>query len=296
MRTPWLTDPRRRPATNRSEAAFNRADLLILLGVLGLLGSLQFAALGNSKTGGRAAVCLNNLRRMAAAWQMYAQENHEELPGNLDGGDVMTLSNSNQTWVLGWFDFRGGNAFPTNAGGSADTNTFILTQASQLAPYLSRDARPFKCPADTSLSYGVHGSPRVRSISMNSYIGNRSGPYTAGYHQFRTLGEFNRLPPAQAFVFVDEREDSINDACLQVSMDGAEPPDSSRYMWIDYPSDYHNRGANLSFADGHVETWRWRDPRTLRPHNPAQLLPLGVSSPNNPDIVRLHAAASFKEH
>jgi prepilin-type processing-associated H-X9-DG protein len=28
------------------------------------------------------------------------------------------------------------------------------------------------------------------------------------------------------------------------------------------PSDRHNRGANLSFADGHVEHWKWKVPKT----------------------------------
>jgi prepilin-type processing-associated H-X9-DG protein len=26
-------------------------------------------------------------------------------------------------------------------------------------------------------------------------------------------------------------------------------------------SDQHNRGANLSFADGHVERWQWQVPK-----------------------------------
>jgi prepilin-type processing-associated H-X9-DG protein len=28
------------------------------------------------------------------------------------------------------------------------------------------------------------------------------------------------------------------------------------------PSNRHNQGANLSFADGHVEYWRWQAPET----------------------------------
>jgi len=28
--------------------------------------------------------------------------------------------------------------------------------------------------------------------------------------------------------------------------------------WDDYPAQHHNRGANLAFADGHVEYWRWK--------------------------------------
>jgi len=33
----------------------------------------------------------------------------------------------------------------------------------------------------------------------------------------------------------------------------------------DIPSDRHNRAANLSFVDGHVETHRWRWPKANSP-------------------------------
>jgi prepilin-type processing-associated H-X9-DG protein len=31
-------------------------------------------------------------------------------------------------------------------------------------------------------------------------------------------------------------------------------------QWWDMPANRHSRGANLSFADGHVEHWKWRVP------------------------------------
>jgi prepilin-type processing-associated H-X9-DG protein len=30
------------------------------------------------------------------------------------------------------------------------------------------------------------------------------------------------------------------------------------------PSSRHNQAANLSFADGHVDHWRWRVPKVFR--------------------------------
>jgi prepilin-type processing-associated H-X9-DG protein len=27
------------------------------------------------------------------------------------------------------------------------------------------------------------------------------------------------------------------------------------------PADRHDKGANISFADGHVERWRWQTPK-----------------------------------
>jgi prepilin-type processing-associated H-X9-DG protein len=61
---------------------------------------------------------------------------------------------------------------------------------------------------------------------------------------------------------------------------------------VDFPAAYHNRAGNLVFADGHVETWRWQDPRTTPLHRLGRLIPLVVVSPNNVDIARIQAATN----
>ena len=129
---------------------------------------------------------------------------------------------------------------------------------------------------------------------MNSYLGERAGPLTAGYYQFRKISEIVKPKPSQAFVFIDEREDSINDGILWIDMTGHDPTAPSSYRIVDYPADWHNRGANVSFVDGHTETWKWRDPRTMPRHFRGVLLPLNASSPNNPDVGRIQEAASSK--
>src|SRR5262245_11003979 len=39
--------------------------------------------------------------------------------------------------------------------------------------------------------------------------------------------------------------------------------------WINSPGDWHNRGCNLTFADGHVEYHRWRVPKSSNFNPPA---------------------------
>jgi prepilin-type processing-associated H-X9-DG protein len=34
--------------------------------------------------------------------------------------------------------------------------------------------------------------------------------------------------------------------------------------WCDLPSDRHGQAGNLSFADGHVERWKWAAPKLFR--------------------------------
>jgi hypothetical protein len=127
---------------------------------------------------------------------------------------------------------------------------------------------------------------------MNGYLGERTAPYTSGYKLFKKISDFTDLPPARAFVFTDEREDGINDGWFIVDMTGFSPQNPIAYNIVDYPADWHNRGDNLSFADGHTETWRWRDSRTMPVHRAGSVIQLGVASPNNPDVARLQSAAS----
>jgi prepilin-type processing-associated H-X9-DG protein len=273
------------------DGAFTLTDLITVLAVLLILGAIQWPSVANIQGKGQVAGCLDNHRQLVRAWQSYAQDNNGTLVGNLDGANVSILANSNRTWVLGWFDFSGGIPFPQQYGGLANTNTFVLSQFSPLSPYLSHSAGVFKCPADKSLSRGTTGVPRVRSLSMNGYMGENQ-PYTSAYKQFKKISEITDPKPSHAFVFIDEREDSINDGVLQIDMSGFNPLNPSNYTIVDYPADWHNRGANVSFADGHTETWRWRDPRTIPPHRRGQLIPLGVSSANNPDVARIQTATS----
>ena len=275
----------------QTDGAFTLTDFITVLAVLLVLGAIQWPSVANTQGKRQVASCLDNHRQLVRAWESYAQDNNGILVGNLDGGNVQTIANSNRTWVLGWFDFNGGNAFPQGSGGFANTNTYALTQLSPFATYLGRNAAVFKCPADKSLSRGTTGAPRVRSLSMNGYMGENL-PYTSAYKQFKKLSEITDPKPSHAFVFIDEREDSINDGVLQIDMSGFNPLNPGSYTIVDYPADWHNRGANLSFADGHTETWRWRDPRTIPSHRRGNLIPLGVSSANNPDVARIQAAAS----
>lgn len=65
-------------------------------------------------------------------------------------------------------------------------------------------------------------------------------------------------PPSQIFVVMDEHEDSIDDGSIVIGADKYGYVD----QWLDIPAQRHDEGANLSFADGHAEHWRWKAAKT----------------------------------
>jgi prepilin-type processing-associated H-X9-DG protein len=123
---------------------------------------------------------------------------------------------------------------------------------------------------------------------MNGYLGARG--QIPGFREFGKLSEITNPKPSDEWVFMDEREDSINDGLFAIDA-------GDQYAIIDYPGSYHGGGAELSFADGHIEHHKWIEPTTNPPLIPGHRLPTGVkpTTPNDRDLQWLIAHTTSRE-
>ncbi len=126
----------------------------------------------------------------------------------------------------------------------------------------------YHCPADQSTLQTPDGQPtqqlRWRSYNMSQSVNGypQGDPtYAQIIPAWTKFTEVNQPIPSELFVLIDENADTIEDA------EFGNPPVGSPYfeqnVWWDMPSDRHNQAANLSFADGHVEHWKWQVPKTF---------------------------------
>ena len=219
----------------------------------------RFTAVAATATGSTVLITM-------LAWRLYLDDNQ----------DVVPQSYGPNEWVHGSLDFNGGNR--SNWDVNQDLTKSVLWS------YCGNSAGIWKCPADFSTvkAKGVV-YPRVRSIAMNAWFNSTDvDGFGPGFRQYKNMNDVIDPGPSRTWLFLDEREDSINDGEFVVGMNGY-PDRPQQWMIVDFPASYHNRAAGFSFVDGHSEIKKWTDPRTTPVLKKGQELALNVASPNNQD-------------
>jgi prepilin-type processing-associated H-X9-DG protein len=212
---------------------------------------------------------------------MYADDNNDTIPY----ASVWAINNVGEgAWIQGGLD--------NNPYNDYNWNVDITIKQSPLWKYCGGNLSIWKCPADYSTITIIGGEklPRVRSMSMNLFLGGFSGtpgniPITQ-WQIFLKTTEFTKMPPTKLFVLLDMREDSIDWGNFLTKMDGYDEvnPQSSLYGFYDLPGMYHAGACGFSFADGHSEIKKWKDPRTIPPLIKDGQVNDQFSSPRNQDI------------
>lgn len=118
--------------------------------------------------------------------------------------------------------------------------------------------------------------------------------FGSGFRIYKKFSDLTDPGPTMTWVFMDEREDSINDGEMIVGMTGY-PDQPKTWKIVDYPAGYHNKAGGLSFADGHSEIRRWVDPRTVPVLKKRTEIPLNVGSPDNKDVFWLMERTTRKK-
>ncbi len=218
---------------------FSLVELLVVIAIVGILSALLLPALAKAKARAATISCANNLKQLEFCWHFYASDNNDVLPPNnfvysvavgTTNAPTAPVSEDQMAWC----------------SGIAPLDTNEISAATSLLFIYNTEPKIYHCPADQSTVTGYPGMLRKRSYNMSN-----SANCSADNH-FRKLTEVKVI--TDLFIFIDTDPDEIWDSTFGVVPEGSFWQD----YWIDVPADRHQLGANLSFADGHVEKWRWR--------------------------------------
>ena len=252
----------------RVPLAFTLIELLVVIAIIAILAALLLPVLTRAKAEGMRIQCLNNEKQLVTTWSLYYQDYNDKLVVN--GGDSANVISSPRMWVHG-----GNHGTPESL-----TNTAWLVDSKYaLFSPLVKNIPVYHCPAD-QMEWLISGRKvlEMRSYAMNCYLGMTSktdlGPltYDTAYQMCMKFSDLARSGPANRFVFMDVHPLSICTPGFGI--------DITMRTYIHVPSSLHRRRGVVSFADGHVETHRWTDPKILGPL-PTQH---GLPTVNNADL------------
>jgi prepilin-type processing-associated H-X9-DG protein len=115
-------------------------------------------------------------------------------------------------------------------------------------------------------------------------------PWNPGFRSFHKKSEIQGMAVSDALVFVDERDDSIDDGEFALDM--------VQNQIVNFPAGYHGGAGGVSFADGHAEIHRWRSAEVLAPQQIGgesikhEFTPVAA---NNVDLLWLRAHGTAKQ-
>lgn len=230
--------------------AFTLLELLVVIAVIAILAAILLPVLHKAQESGQNITCINNLRQLQICWHLYLMDNNDVLVPNNSVAFITPGTNVSTSNIQGVSWLPDVNA-RTEIDPSNIINGLLYQYNSSLAIY--------HCPSDMSRLQTPDGQPlnqlRWRSYNMSQSVNGYPG-FSQELYDFipmwNKLTEIRHPSPSDVFVLIDEDSSCILDAEF-----GNPPMFWGEDAWWDLPSSRHNRGANLSFADGHVEHWRW---------------------------------------
>ncbi len=230
----------------RNKKAFTLVELLVVIAIIALLMAILMPALNRVREQGKRVICLSNLKQLTLAWIMYADENDDKIVN----GDTREYE-WDGAYVAGGYHYKEKPWVEKDWGGTlteAQKKQAIIDGA--LYQY-TKNLKLYKCPTGRTTQNEYRLYAIVDAMNCKGWTARSDMP---GSVMLKRKGQIQES--AYRFIFID-------DGGTGGATQGGWTCFVKEQKWWDPPPIRHGDGTTFSFADGHSEYRKWKDPLTI---------------------------------
>ena len=252
-----------------SRGGFTLLELLIVIGIIGILASVSIAQFAGATSSAKATTCMTNMRNISVAINNVAMNNDDGIYPGAGSFKFLWFRDGSMRYPtrVGWVGWSRpereetteacGSPIPFSSG-NKDLVRMALTNGA-IWRAIGGSVKSYRCPVHANACYKRNGRYPGWSYAMNKDFGwdenNGGGPIESGYKEKR-LGKIQNADRMLLLCEIQGVDNAVLGLHANVDGSGSEGDGVLQYEKENIGFNHQITGkrwvAHVAYADGHV--------------------------------------------